>query len=229
MANYNFTLTPVDTDSISFCKEDMSFFSKEEREKLLNELNSLMPKKIKWDDDGYYSSVLVLKAKNYVLQDEDGEITIKGSSIKDNKRELALREMIKCVINSLLIHGDEREIEDIYQKYIKEACDVKDINRWCKKVTITEKVLNPQRTNEQKVLDAIEGEHVQMGDKIYVYFDCEEKLKLVKYWEQDEHMRKLVEKVYKTLDIFKNILDMEKYVKYHNKKSYDKLEELCNT
>lgn len=224
--NHNFILGPVDTDSFAYGKEDGSFISEKERETFLDELNSIMPEKIKWADDGFYSRIIILKAKNYVLQDEEGKVTIKGSSIKDNKREKALRDFIREIIDSLLEYGDDRKIEYIYKKYIKEACNVEDINRWCKKVTITEKVLNPERTNEQKVYDAIEGEHVQMGDKIYVYFDANEQLKLIKHWQNDEHIRKLVEKVYKTLEIFKFVLDMSKYVKYHNKKNYELLEQL---
>ena len=43
----------------------------------------------------------------------------------------------------------------IINEYIKEIFNVTDISRWCSRKTITENVLNPERTNEQKILDAI--------------------------------------------------------------------------
>ena len=49
---YDFIITGVDTDSIAFCKKDGAPFSEEERESLLEELNSVMPKGITFCEIG---------------------------------------------------------------------------------------------------------------------------------------------------------------------------------
>ena len=61
---HNFQLVNLDTDSITICKADQSHFSENEKETLLEELNSKYDPRIRWEDDGYYKSVVVLKIKN---------------------------------------------------------------------------------------------------------------------------------------------------------------------
>jgi hypothetical protein len=64
----------------------------------------------------------------------------------------------------------EEKILEVFHKYVREIHNLKDISGWSSKKTVTESVLNPERTNEQKVLDSLKGRSVQQGDKIYVYF-----------------------------------------------------------
>lgn len=98
----NFQLNVIDTDSISFCRQDGSFIPREERSALIKEINSLSPEFMEWSDDGYYSKVIVLKTKNYILKDETGKITYKGSSLKDQKKEIAIKEFLHKVIDIIL-------------------------------------------------------------------------------------------------------------------------------
>ena len=73
---YNYILGPIDTDSVSFSKPDGSPFTEEEQHSLLNEINNLMPKKIRYSHDGYFKTVVVLKAKNYILEDQNGKLKL---------------------------------------------------------------------------------------------------------------------------------------------------------
>ncbi len=240
---YNFIIGPTDTDSISFCKYNMSPFSNEERKLLLIELNSIMPDFMIFDDDGYYDQCIVLKAKNYILV-KDGKITIKGSAFKDTKKEPALKYMLKEYIDSLISYGiDYERLVPIFQKYTKEAMNIQDINRWTVKKTVTKKVLTGERTNETKVMDALKGQTLQEGDKVWVYNALDgmiqayakgepvfykdgapkmvpnEVLKVPAVWSKDENKLHYVERVYKTTEILSNLLDMSKFPKYHLKKN----------
>jgi hypothetical protein len=69
MNKYNFNISVTDTDSISFCKKDKSGFSETERKALLDELNEISPEMMIWEDDGYYDTIIVFRAKNYALWD----------------------------------------------------------------------------------------------------------------------------------------------------------------
>ena len=91
----------MDTDSISFCKPDHSPFTEEEQQNLLNELNSLYPEKIKWDHDGIYDVVVIVRAKNYILK-KDGKVIKKGSALKSSKTEPKMKEFINEIIEVLL-------------------------------------------------------------------------------------------------------------------------------
>lgn len=218
-----YKIVNADTDSISF--SNGNFISKEERLKLLNQVNSLYPEKIRFEDDGYYTSVLVLKAKNYVLKDEEGKIKIKGSALKATMKEEKLKQFIKETINHLL-NKDVQAVVDNYHKYIKEIMNMTSISGWTHRKTVTESVLNPERTNEQKINDALEDNDVQMGDKVNLYFAIDGSLKLEDNWCGDHDPYKLIEKLWKTVLIFSNVLDINLFMKYHLKTRRKYLEDI---
>lgn len=216
---YNLILVNLDTDSLSVCKPDGTAFSKEERDGLLTELNSLMPKMISWEDDGYYPSVVVIKAKNYCLLDEKGKQKIKGSALKATMKEPALQEFIKTVIEYLL-NDKQDQLQELYFQYIRDIHNLTDIYKWASKKTLTAAVLNPERTNEQKVFDAIQGTELQEGDKFFVYFQKDGKLKLPEKWDKDnpDHdTENLMKKLYSTLEVFETIINMDLFPKFHLK------------
>lgn len=229
----NFSLVNLDTDSISFSKKDGASFSEEEQANLLISLNSLFPEKIKWEHDGIYESLIVLKAKNYITL-QDGKIKKKGSSLKSSKTEKGLIKFMDEVISALLFQ-DETHLLPIYNKYIKLVNNLTDINDFTSKKTVTKSVLSPTRSTEQKILDAIGTKNVSMGDKVYVYFtkpDAEgtSQLKLAENWSNDHDPVQLMSRIYKTLTIFANVVKMDMFPKYHlkNKKIKEELDKLLN-
>lgn len=179
---YKNILVNCDTDSIMISKPDGAPWTKDEQEKFLNELNRQFPEKIVFEHDGFYSSVVVVRSKNYALLPEgEDKIKLKGSSIKDQKKEPALREMMERMIKALVYHKLE-ELPGIYKEYVKEAMNVTDIKRWSQKKTISRAVLDCEgytdqdikdkklRRNETVIWDAIVNEEdKQEGNKIYLY------------------------------------------------------------
>lgn len=235
-----FTLVNVDTDSFSYCGSDGDFKAE------LSDLNSLYEPLIRWEDDGIYDTVIVVKAKNYVLKRGE-KIKFKGSSLTDQKKEPALRQMLKDVIN-LIIEDRQDLVEDTYIKYCKQAMSPRNIKDWAVKKTITKPILSPQRLNEQKVKDAVDEaisrgiiQGVQEGDKIWVYQaidgeiqvmskgepqfykDGRPKMKentILRYTElynNDHDKFHYVERVWDTLQILENVLSLNEITQLHKK------------
>ena len=201
----------------------MSIFSKEEIKFLLKELNDISPEFMLWEDDGYYEVVVCLRAKNYILWDGK-KLKIKGSALRDTKKEKFLLDLIKSVIDFLVF--DKGNILEIYNNCIKEVMDIKDMTRYSFKKTITESVLNPERTNEQRVLDALEGTEFSEGDKRYFFFKDEKTLCLVEKFDGAYDKMKLVKRIYDTMCIFDSVIDISVLPKYHLKKNQKLLQEL---
>lgn len=220
---HEFILGPLDTDSISLIKQDGSVFSLEEQNLLMEEINSLLPKFITFANDGYFSKVIVLRAKNYILRDEKGKIKYRGSALKSSKIELALSLFMKEIINALL-EDRQQDLFNIYNTYIKECHNVTDITRWSSKKTLTEKVMSSERTNESKIRDALGSIPMQIGDKFRVYFTKDKTLKLQEYWTNDHSPEQLMARVFSTLTIFKNVINMNQFPKYHLKNKQVKLQ-----
>lgn len=223
---YNFLLVNCDTDSITVCKQDMTEFSKEEQENLLNELNSQFDELINFSDDGYFKRFIVLRAKNYIM-DNGKKIKYKGSSLKSSTLELALKEFLQDIINAIL--NDQTNYTDIYNKYVKEIENVIDIKRWCSKKTISEKTLKSERANESKLRDALEGTEYVEGDKPFVYFKSDDSLSLMEKFDGDYHKDRLYKKLYNCTDRFSEILPVDElFLNYSLKRNKKVLVELLN-
>ena len=222
-----YTIVNADTDSITYCDPVRSLVNKHVRESNLNELNSLYPEKIRFEDDGYFNKVIVFAPKNYVLQSEKGDIKIKGSALKDSKRELALKEFASEIIKELLADGDHLKIQGIYYRYIKEVkYGIKDIKRWCSKKTITDKIFTSERSNETKVKDAIKGSNYREGDKVWTFFRSDGSLCLMENYDGDYDADSMYKKVFRSAEFFTNVIPPDLFINYSLKRSKKMLEEL---
>jgi DNA polymerase elongation subunit (family B) len=244
-----YDLVNVDTDSFSVTNGNK--MSKEKAESELDNLNSIYEDLITWEKDGEFDNFVVIRAKNYVMN-ESGKIKYKGSGLKDQKKELALQEFLHECIDDIMFNNSNK-ILDIYHTYIREAMNMKDVSRWVVKKTVTENLFESSRANETKVVDAIErsSTNVNMGDKIWVYsaIDGEKQavvkgepkfykdgtpkmipnkiLKMQSEWAGDEDRLHYVERVYKTLMILENLLDKDQFIDYSKKSNKKLLEKLC--
>jgi len=252
MPRHNWKLVNIDTDAVSFCKEDETPFTQEEYDNAILELNKIMYSE--WEPDGEFDRFLVVKAKNYVMK-EKGKSTYKykGSSLTDSKKEKALVELLHRLIEDL-IENKGNNVVDIYNSYVQEAYNILDINRWVTKKSVTSKVLNPSRSNEEKILNAIKHLSPREGDKFWLYTALDGKiveiknktsnaycplnkklepklidnsiLKVDSEWRKDEYAMHYVDRVYKTAKILESVLDMEKIIKYSNVANFSLLNSL---
>ena len=242
--NRHYIMTNADTDSISFKKPFSAKFSEGEKISLMEEINAKLPSMIEYEDDGYFDKFVVVKAKNYVMREAgDTKIKYKGSSFKDSKKEIALKELMFKVIEESIMEDNDDYIQ-LYENAVQEAINIEDISRWCVKKSITKKVFSSERTNETKVVDAIKGKGYRIGDKAFVFNDVDgmkqkkakgelvflksgkpsmEENRILKVKEDFKgHYDKIhyVKRVYKTMLILENVIDKEKLKNYGLKKNF---------
>jgi DNA polymerase elongation subunit (family B) len=244
-----FNISNIDTDGISIYSEKK--LTDDDRKDIVKRINSIYPDTIQFEDDGYYDKFIVLKAKNYIMKTVEGKITLKGSSLKASQKEPILKLLQDDIVNCLL--NDKLDtLIDIYTDYVKKALTIDDISKWATKKTVTKAVLdcriNPSaRLNERKIYDALIGTNPQEGDKVYLYpavlsQEVEEiiqkngkvktkvtkvvGLKRVDQWDVDHDVDKLIERIYDTLSIFENIIDMDKFINYNLVKNKGLLEHI---
>ena len=230
-----YQLVNADTDSIMISK-DGAPWTDEDRAQFLTNLNKMYPDMIRWEDDGLYESVVILKAKNYVMdrgaffcpKKHKNKVIIKGSAIHATLKEPALKEMIKSIIDTLLA-GRKEEIIYLYHQYVLEILEMKDIRRWAFKKTITDKILNPARTNEQKVLTALDGAEYSQGDKLYFYFKEDESLERVENWARDHSTDRLLKKIHDTIKVFDSVYDISSCPNYSLKKNKTRIAQILDS
>lgn len=218
-----------DTDSLTICNHTHSPMSEEEQSNYLKQLNSLFPEKISWAHDGYFRCIIVLRAKNYIL-DDGKKVTYKGSAVKAKGKEPALQELIKSFINVLLYTPDDQqhsELVKLYTTCAKEIANITDIKRWSSRKTISATTLSSERANETKIVDAIEGSDYVEGDRIYVYFKEDGSLGLAEKFDGNYDRAALYEKLFKTTKTFESVLPVkELFINYSLKKNLLKVNDL---
>jgi DNA polymerase elongation subunit (family B) len=117
LENRGALVVEVDTDGIYFVApfplEDESAAAK-----LIEEIGAWMPPGIRLEIDGRYPAMFSYKMKNYVLLDENGEITIRGSGLKSRGLERFQRHFMEEMF-ALLLGGRRDQIEPLYQDYLR--------------------------------------------------------------------------------------------------------------
>lgn len=222
----NFILCACDTDSIFFKKEDESPFTEEEMKALNDSLNQCFGENISWEPNGYFHALITLKAKNYVMFDGK-TIKYKGSALKSSTMEPAIKQFLKDIIDAIL--DSNTDYLSIYNKYVKEIDNIQDIRRWASKKTISKKVLESTRTNETKLIEALQGTDFQEGDKVYVYFDTNSNLKLIQNFNNDYNKDVFYKKLYNAALRFQTIMDAKRlFLNYSLKRNKKILQEVLN-
>ncbi len=215
-----FNIVNLDTDSFSFASKDK--FNKDDYERFRLELNALFDKQISWEDDDFFKKFIVLKAKNYILQYEDGKLKIRGSALTDTKKELYLQGFINKIID-LLLKGHKDQIFDVYRSICFNLKNNKfDIKQLLKKVKISDAVLNSQRKQETDILDAVVQANIepQLGDRYMVYRTIDDKLEIFNEINGlNVNIETYIEKTFNTLQTFENVIDLDLYPDYTLKRN----------
>ncbi len=228
---HDFIIGPSDTDSISFCKADMSEFSTDELKTLLTEINEQSPDKVLWEDDGYYKKIIALKAKNYILYDGK-KLKIKGSALKASTKSAAMKEFTKGIIEILAYTENDTEmktkLQELYMMYVKEAMNVTDIKRWSARKTLSSTMQESDRANETKVMDAIAGSNYREGDRFYVFKMPDDTLCLAENFKGEYNKQHLLKNIYDTISTFDTILPVkELFINYSLKTKYKLLDNVA--
>jgi DNA polymerase I len=222
-----FSVPKVDTDSITIWKNGQEF-NKQEIDKLITEINELLPKEIKFELDSVYDSIMVVKAKNYAYREGD-KITVKGSALKASTKCSALKEMIKIIIKHILYGGPFEELKQLYINYIKEASNVTDIKRWAARKTLSSTMMESERTNETKVLDAIKESNYVEGDRFFVFYKEDDTLCLVEDFKGEYNKSRLYKNIYDTISVFDTIFDIKTHFpNYSLKKNLKVIDQVLN-
>jgi hypothetical protein len=147
---------------------------KEYIDKTVDYLNNILPEGITIEGD-YYSSILSIKAKTYILKDNTGKMTFKGVSLKGRGTEKFILEFIaQCV--ELIMDGKIDSIGYLYAKTRDDLINYRfPIENICKSVEI-KKSVNRYLAEKKTTQPAYElmirtGRNIEAGNRIQYYID----------------------------------------------------------
>jgi len=105
----------VDTDGIYFVPPPGTS-GDAAADALAEKLAAAMPEGVRLEIDGRYAAMFSYKMKNYVLLDESGEMTIRGSGLKSRGLERFQRGFMEEIFR-LLMEDRRAEIPALYEQY----------------------------------------------------------------------------------------------------------------
>lgn len=109
------TVVEVDTDGVFFVPP-AGLAGPDDEKGFVEGISRTMPKGITVAFDGRYERMLSYRMKNYALLNEDGLVTIKGSSLVSRAMERFGREFLREAIGQILRH-DFKALHESYLKY----------------------------------------------------------------------------------------------------------------
>lgn len=227
---HDFLIAPSDTDSISFCKADMSEFSPDELKTLLGEINEQSPEKVLWEDDGYYNRIIALKAKNYILYDPKKKkpLTIKGSALKGSTKCEKLKTYMKQIVDIMVFSELEQvnpELKFLYSQYVSEIMNITEMKPWSARKTLSSTLFVSTRKNETRVVDALVGSHYREGDRCHMFRMPDESLKLAEHFTGEYCKESLLGNLWDTTIVFDTIIPVkELFLNYSLKRNYKLLD-----
>ena len=105
----------VDTDGIYFVPP-LDAADQSGAERLLEQVGSIMPEGIRLEIDGRYAAMFSYKMKNYVLLDDTGKMTIRGSGLRSRGLERFQRRFMEEMFR-LLLEERRDEIPKLRDEY----------------------------------------------------------------------------------------------------------------
>jgi DNA polymerase elongation subunit (family B) len=159
---------------------------------LVAEVNRRLPPGIRLAWEGRFAGMLALKAKNYILLTEDGELVIKGSGLRSRRDERFLRQFAEEAAQALFRGGREAAAER-YQFWLEQieagALKPEDFGRL---ESVTPKTFTSP--NLRRLAQAAAGRHP--GERIMVYQRADGTLAPVEAYAGDEDRAYLKRRLY---------------------------------
>ena len=182
----------VDTDGVYFSPPaDIDSLATEER--FVERVGAALPEGIRLAHDGHYARMLSLKLKTYALLDDEGAMTLKGSSLRSRRMERCFRSFIHDAARGFL----EDRKDEVRESYLSLARAIQGrelapdyVSQW---TMVNRSTLGSQQRLKQ-LLDANPGRW-HFGERVHIYERQDGNLALLDDYAQDENVRLLLRKL----------------------------------
>lgn len=180
----------IDTDGVYFVPPSGTTGQAAE-EGYVAAIGATLPRGINLAFDGRYRGMISLKTKNYVLQEYDGTLVMRGSSLRSRREEPYLRRFLHEAAE-LLVSDAREALRDLYfttaARLQTHELPPRDFARW---ETITHKTF---RSEANRRLAAV-AQGQRIGERISVYQRTDGSLGLLDDWQGDEDVTYLLRRL----------------------------------
>lgn len=115
----------------------------------------------------------------------------------------------------------KQKLKELYDSYVKEIMTLEDIKPWCTRKTLSSTMMESERTNETKILEAIKGSDYREGDRFYTYYKQDDSIGLAENFNNDHNRSRLLKNLHDSGAIFSTVIPTkELFPNYSLKKNF---------
>lgn len=107
-------------------------------------------------------------------------------------------------------------LQELYNNYVSEIMDIKEIKPWCSRKTLSSTMLESDRANETKVIEAIKGTDYREGDRFFTFYKSDDTICLAENFNGDYNKKRLLKNLYDTITIFDTVLPVKSLFPNHS-------------
>jgi DNA polymerase elongation subunit (family B) len=198
----------IDTDGVYFRPPD-NVRSEDDELAYIEQIGRALPDGIRLAHDGHYKSMLSLKIKNYVLEEESGHKIFKGSSLRSRADEPYGRRFLTEAVG-LLLAGEEDELAGLYQRTLMRIDEgMMPIDDLARRERVTAKMLSSEQ--RKRAAEAIKSAGIKEGDIVLLYERADRSIGLKEEYAGDEDRDYYANKLYKFASRLREALSEERF------------------
>lgn len=128
--------------------------------------------------------------------------------------------------------SEEKRIRlvEMYNGYVKEAATVsspEEMRRFAARKTLSSTMMESERTNETKVMDALKGSDYVEGDRLWTFYLPDNRLCLIENFSGEYNKPRLYKNIFDTAKVFDGVIPVkEMFLNYALKKNLPLVETL---
>jgi DNA polymerase elongation subunit (family B) len=204
------TIIEIDTDGVYFVPP-AGHQSADRVDALVDSVSDELGAGIRLATGGLWTRMLSLRLKNYALLDQDGLLTVRGSSLRSRRDEPFLRRFLHDAILGYLDperYPPPRETYlDLAAKIMRGDLDATSIARI---ETITERTFVSDAN--RRLARAVRGERI--GERVSVYQRSNGELERVEHYAGDEDRGYLLQRLRAAAERFRPVYDDDAHFDY---------------
>lgn len=197
------TIVEIDTDGIYFVPP-ASAGTSESIDAIVEQVSDRIGAGIRLSVDGIWNKMLSLKLKNYALLASEGQLTVKGSSLRSRRDEPYLRKFLFGAIRGYLSPGEHKAPRELYLAVARDILDGRlgpeEIGR---QESITERTFTSE--SNRRLAKAARGERI--GERITVYQRRDGNLERIENYARDEDRSYLLQRLRAMAERFRPLYD----------------------
>lgn len=193
----------IDTDGIYFVPPE-SASTPDAINRMVERVSESVGEGISLGVDGVWSKMLSLKLKNYALLDENGNLTIKGSSLRSRRDEPYLRRFLEQSIRGYLSPQDHPSPRELYLNTAREILTGRlEPAEIARQESVTERTFTSDAN--RRLARAVRGERV--GERVTVYQRNDGALERIENYANDEDRSYLLHRLRSMAERFRPLYD----------------------